>query len=231
MRLSSAVLTATFVVTVMLFTVHPAGATIIYCGENPRQIALTFDDGPSFKYSMKVLDILKKEKVKATFFIVGQKAEEFPEILKMMADGGHELENHTYYHSRLNGLTDNKLLEELDETSKAINRITGRKVAYFRPPFGVFDAAQRKLIEKAGYKMVLWTVNADDFYHIGWGMRTAKSIEKKVLLGVRGGDVVLAHDDSKQLVEALPVIIDSLKKRGYTFVTLSELVEIKRAGK
>ncbi len=210
---------------------HPAYSPIIYQGENPKQIALTFDDGPSFRYSMKVLDILKREKVKATFFIVGQKAEEYPEILKMMADDGHELGNHTYYHSRITTLSEAKLLAELKDTSLAIKKVTGKRVVFFRPPFGDFTRDERITIEKAGYKMVLWSVHADDFYHLGWGMRTPKSIENRVIRFVTGGDIILAHDDSEQIVEALPVIIETLKKEGYSFVTMSELVGPKRAAR
>jgi peptidoglycan/xylan/chitin deacetylase (PgdA/CDA1 family) len=115
------------------------------------------------------------------------------------------------------------MLEEISDTTNAIRKITGENVRFFRPPFGSFDREKRKLVEKAGYGFVLWSVNADDFYHLGWGMRTAASIEKKVLRGVRGGDIILAHDDSIQLEKALPVIIETLKARGYRFVTMSEL--------
>lgn len=203
-----------------------ACALSIYNGENRNQLALTFDDGPSFKYTDKVLSILKKERIKATFFIVGQKAEQYPEILKSIADQGHEIGNHTYHHSRLTEIDNNTVLTELEMTSSVIGRITGKKTVFFRPPFGWYTRAERGLIEQNGYKFVLWTVNADDFYHSGWGMLTPQAITKRVLKGVRGGDVILAHDDSEQLVEALPGIIESLKKRGYAFVTLSQLTGI-----
>lgn len=190
----------------------PCHGQILYGGDDPKMLALTFDDGPSFKYSGKVLDILKRENVKATYFIVGQKAEEYPEILKQISDQGNELGNHTYYHSRITTLSDSAVLSEIRDTSLMIKKITGKTVKYFRPPFGSFTHSERKMIEASGYRFVLWTVNADDFYHVGWGMLTSNAIAKRVLRNVRGGDIILAHDDSQQLVDALPVIIEKLKK-------------------
>ncbi len=231
MRSNSRFFSALILLAFIALPVTAAWASIIYCGDDPRQVALTFDDGPSFKYTMKVLDILKSEKVKATFFIVGQRAEQNPEILKMISDNGNELANHTYYHTRLSTISDEKMMDEIRATSSIIYKITGEHVAYFRPPFGVFNYRQRKLIEKAGYSVVLWSVHADDFYHLGWGMRTSRSIEKRVLRLVTGGDIILAHDDSDQIVKALPVIIEALKQRGYRFVTISQLNASKRTAK
>lgn len=205
-------------------SVCSCSAAIIYNGQNPKQIALTFDDSPSFKYTEKVLDILKRENVKATFFVIGYKAELYPEIMKMIADEGHEIGNHTYLHSRITSLSYNDIIAELDMTSSVITRFTGKKVVYFRPPFGWFTRAERKMIEDHGYIFVLWSANADDYYHAGWGMRSPESIAKRVFSSLRGGDIILAHDDSEQTVKALPEIIDNLKGRGYSFVTLTELL-------
>lgn len=209
---------------ILLFS-FSSQASIIYNGKNPSQVALTFDDGPSFKYTGKVLDILKKENVKATFFVVGNKVAFWPEILEREVKEGHEIGNHTYYHSRITELNDNILIEELDMTSRLVKKLTGKKLVYFRPPHGTFTKSERVLVEKAGYKLVLYSVHADDFYHLGWGMRSARSIEKRVIRLVTGGDIILAHDDSEQIVKALPVIIETLKKKGYHFVTLSEMLK------
>jgi peptidoglycan-N-acetylglucosamine deacetylase len=200
-----------------------AYAQIIYCGTDIKQIALTFDDSPSFKYTSKVLDILKKENVKATFFVLGNKVERYPEIFGEIVKGGHEIGNHTFYHSRITSLDNDRMMNELTMTSDIVKKLTGKRTEYFRPPFGSFNIGERKMIENAGYKFVLWSVNADDFYHLGWGMRTPASIVKRVMRGIKGGDIILAHDDSQQLVDALPVIIEDLKNKGYNFVTLSKL--------
>jgi len=209
---------------IAVLAVSPCCAPIIYNGEDPKQIALTFDDSPSFKYTEKVLDILKRENVKATFFVIGYKAELYPEIVKKISDEGHEIGNHTYLHSRITSLSYKDIMAELDMTSSVIYKITGKKVVYFRPPFGWFTKSERQMIEQNGYKFVLWSANADDFYHAGWGMRSPESIVKRVFSSLRGGDIILAHDDSEQTVKALPEIIDNLKQRGYSFVTLTELI-------
>jgi len=196
---------------------------VIYRSSNLSQVALTFDDGPSMGYTEKVLDILKKENVKATFFVTGEKANQYPYILKQISDAGHEIGNHTYYHSRVTWLSDEKLLDEIKRTSDVVERITRKKTKFFRPPFGTISPERKKLIESMGYSIVMWYGNADDFYHLGWGMRTPKSITKRVMSQLKGGNIILMHDDSKQIIEALPMIIDEIRKRGYNFVTISQL--------
>lgn len=205
---------------VLCFTVH---AQVICSGSDPKQIALTFDDGPSPVYTEKVLDILKSEGVPATFFLVGSKIENYPGLLWRIEGEGHEIGNHTYYHSKASWLSDGKIMKEINDTSQLIEKITGKKVVYFRPPHGDLSRAQRKMIEDAGYKVAYWSVNADDFYHTDYGMRTSASISKRVLSQVRGGDIILMHDDSEQTTDSLTKIIKALKKRGYNFVKLSQL--------
>jgi peptidoglycan-N-acetylglucosamine deacetylase len=217
----------TFLVIVMMLLMSAsANAIVLYNSSDHKQIALTFDDGPSLKYTPMVLDILKKEGIKATFFVIGRKIEKGPEILERIAKEGHDIGNHTYYHSRVSLLSKEHLGEELDLTSDLVERLTGKEVVFFRPPHGDFSKSGKKFVERAGYVFVLWSVNADDFFHIGWGMRSANSITRRVLSGVKGGDVILAHDDSQQLVDALPVIIESLKSKGYKFVTLSQMEDM-----
>jgi len=200
-----------------------SSSQVIYRGHDLNQVALTFDDGPSMGFTEKILDILKKENVKATFFVIGEKAYQYPYILKQISDGGHDIGNHTYYHSRVTWLSDEKLLGEIKRTSDVVNKITGKETKFFRPPFGTITPERKRLIEKDGYTIVMWYGNADDFYHIGWGMRSPKSITKRILSQLKGGNIILMHDDSKQIIEALPEIIKEIRKRGYRFVTLSEL--------
>jgi len=201
---------------------------IIYRGSDLSEVALTFDDGPNQDYTEKVLDILKKENVKATFFVVGERAYQYPLILRDISRQGHEIGNHTYYHSRITWINNDKLLDEIKRTSDIVKKNTGKSTFYFRPPFGTVSKEKLSLIEKAGYKVVMWYGNADDFYHIGWGMRTPESITKRVISQLHGGNIILMHDDSKQTLAALPMIISEIKKRNYKFVTISELIEAKR---
>lgn len=204
-----------------------SSSQVVYRGHDLNQVVLTFDDGPSPKYTEKVLDILKREKIKAAFFVVGKKAAKYPELIKKIAEGGHEIGNHTYYHSRFGKTSKEKFLKELNDTSDLIVKYSGKKPVYFRPVGGKLSKEEQKLIEDAGYKIVLWYGNADDFFHAGWGMRSPKSITKRILSQLKGGNIILMHDDSRQIIEALPEIIKEIRKHGYSFVTLSKLASDK----
>jgi len=217
---------------IFVLLAYPSFARIIWKGLPSKLVALTFDDGPSDKYTGKVLDILKKGGVKATFFVIGKKAADNLDLLKRIAKDGHELGNHTFNHARLNWLSDDKLRDELRTTSEIIKANTRKDVKYFRPPNGFLTREKRVLAEKSGYDIVLWSVHADDYTHELSGLRDPGSITRRVNALVKGGDIVLMHDISWQVVEALPGIVSSLKKRGYKFVTVSQLVEHeKRAEK
>ena len=198
-------------------------ASLIYRGHNPKHIALTFDDGPVLGVTDQVLKILKSENISATFFVVGNKVAKQPELLRKVFKAGHEIGNHTYNHSKLTWINNTKIPIELNKTSALIRSITGQKVNLFRPPHGTLTKPKRKLIEQLGYDIVLWSINADDFWHTNGGMRSANSLVKRVVSRVRGGDIVLMHDNSQQMIEALPRIIKVLKKKGYSFVTVSQL--------
>ena len=199
-------------------------AQIFTHGFYPNKVALSFDDGPSGKYTEQVLDILKRYHIKATFFVVGIKAEKEPELLKRIADEGHDIGNHTFFHSKLSWINDKKLISEIKMTSDFIIKTTGTADFLFRPPHGTLPYSKIKLIEDAGYNIVLWSVNADDFYKTGFGMRSPTSIANRVLSRIHGSDIILMHDDSEQTVESLPIIIWALKKRGYAFVPVSKLI-------
>jgi len=202
-------------------------AQIFTHGFYPKKLALTFDDGPSGKYTTQVLDILKKYNIKATFFVIGMKAQKEPELLKRIADEGHEIGNHTFYHSKLNWINNKKLLNEIKMTSDFIIKTTGTADLLFRPPHGTLPLNKIKLIRDAGYEIVQWSVNADDFYKTGFGIRSPASIARRVLSRVHGGDIILMHDDSEQTVNSLPIIIGSLKKRGFSFVRVSQLIGVR----
>jgi len=208
-----------------------SSARIIWKGIASRQVALTFDDGPSPGVTDKILEILKKEKVKANFFVIGRKAEKNPDLLRRIAEGGHEIGNHSYNHSRTSWINEKKLQKEVRRTSELISSITGLPVFLFRPPYGKIDRHKRKLLEKQGYNIILWSIGADDCYREGRGIRPPKSIIWRVVSRVRGGDIVLLHDNSRQIVEALPGMIKQLKRKGYVFAKISELNQAGRKKK
>lgn len=201
-------------------------------GGASKLISLTFDDGPTFGVTDKILNILKREKIKATFFVIGRKIEKNNLIIKRMADEGHEIGNHTYYHSRLTEINDKKFLAELRRTSDLIISHANEVDNLFRPPHGHLPAKKQKLIAKEKYRTVLWTVSADDYLRQKKGMRTADSIANRVVAQTRRGSIILMHDNSREIVAALPQMIKRLKAKGYKFATVSELMRVKtsRAG-
>jgi len=193
------------------------------------EVALTFDDGPTPGVTDRVLDSLKKENVKATFFVIGRKVKAQPDLARRITAEGHEIGNHTYHHSRLTDIGDRRFIDELTATSRLIEQTTGQKVRLFRPPHGKITAAKRRLLKKYGYQVVLWTINGDDYFKEGRGIRPPGSTASRVVGRVKPGAIILVHDNSRQIVEAVPLIVKRLKNKKYVLVTASELSRFKLA--
>ncbi len=211
------------VIIIFLLLISFAQAKVYYRSYHPKHVLLTFDDGPTPGVTDKILDHLKEENIKATFFIIGQKAAKSPKLLQRILDEGHEIGNHTYSHVSLDGISDKDALDEIRWTSNLIFDLTGDYIDLFRPPHGRITKKQTRLIQDSGYDIVLWTVNADDFWREGRGMRSPLSIANRVNNRITKGDIILMHDNSQQIIDALPMIIKHLKKRGFYFVTVSKL--------
>ncbi|OEC03730.1 oligosaccharide deacetylase [Lysinibacillus sphaericus] len=189
-------------------------------------VALTFDDGPHPKYTAKILDTLAKYEAKATFFIIGQNAEKYPELVSRTYKEGHELANHTYSHPYKVSIPD--LQEELRQTNQMIYSITGFSPVLFRPVGGNYTEKMINTAVNNGYKVVMWSWHQDTQ---DWKEPGTNKIVQKVLGGTKPGDVILFHDgggNRTQTIKALEEIIPTLKKQGYTFVTVSELIEKKQ---
>ncbi len=189
-------------------------------------VALTFDDGPHPKYTAAVLDLLAKYDAKATFFIIGKNAEKYPELVLRSYTEGHELANHTYTHPFKVSIK--KLQEELQQTNDTIYSITGFSPVLFRPVGGNYTDAMINAAVKDGYKVVMWSWHQDTQ---DWKEPGVRKIVQKVMKGTRPGDVILFHDgggNRKQTIQALEEILPALKKQGYTFVTIPELIESKQ---
>jgi len=192
-----------------------------------KQVALTFDDGPDATFTPPILDILKKEGVKATFFLTGVRVEQFPEIARRIAAEGHGLASHGYYHKDYTTLTPKAIQEDLDKNNQVIARASEQIVNIFRPPYGALDSRSIEAIRAAGYKIVLWDVDSLD-----WMNLPREKVLENVLPEVQNGSIVLQHSaagpgqDLTGTVEALPEIIAALKEKGYTFVTVHELLGI-----
>nr|WP_244363010.1 polysaccharide deacetylase family protein [Streptomyces aquilus] len=182
-------------------------------------IALTFDAGPS-EHSARLLDILKEKQVPATFFLLGKRhIEKYPELVKRMADEGHEVASHTWDHKILTRLKPDQIREELQRPNDEIERLTGRRPTLMRPPQGRTDTDVHDICKELGLSEVLWTVTAKDYTTTDSAL-----IQKRVLAQASRDGIILLHDLYDGTVPAVPGIIDALKARGYVFVTVPQLL-------
>jgi peptidoglycan/xylan/chitin deacetylase (PgdA/CDA1 family) len=184
------------------------------CYENI--IAITFDDGPRESTTTVLLDGLKERGVKATFFLVGEKAEENTEVVRRMYEEGHLIGNHTYSHVQLCTVSDSESYEEVVKTNEIIEQITGERVQYIRPPYGSYS---NKLLMRINMTPVMWSIDPED-----WNTKDVSKIVKSVVENVKGGDIILLHDIYDTSVAAALEIIDELKAKGYVFVTVDQLL-------
>lgn len=191
-----------------------------------KLVALTFDDGPYPPYTQELLKVLEEERVKATFFLVAEKAEKLPELVKQELEAGHEIALHSYIHQDQLKLEAEAVQENLEQGKAALEKITGKEIQYFRPPHGFKDWLVMEQVAKAKLEAVNWSVIPRDWTNPG-----AEAITQRVLEKVTPGAIVLLHDgDSpkyaaprEQTVLATREIIKKLKAQGYSFVTISEL--------
>ncbi|OIK15785.1 transposase [Bacillus sp. MUM 116] len=194
-----------------------------------KKVVLTFDDGPDPKYTTQILDILDKNHIKAAFFIVGQNALQYPELVKRMYHEGHEIGNHTFTHPNVASTSPTQTKMELNANQRLFQEITGHSMNLFRPPY-VADAepsTKNELLpilraQGMGYTMVGEAIDSED-----WQKPSSKEIVKRVVEQLPNGNIILMHDaggDRSHTVKALPILIKELKKRGYTFTTIAQLI-------
>ena len=183
--------------------------------EHPK-IALTFDDGPHPVYTEELLDGLKKRKVLATFFLIGNNIEGNEEIVKRMVEEGHLIGSHTYNHVQLNKLSESKAKEEILKGCNKIYETTGVCPSFVRPPFGEW---KKNLDFCVTMLPVFWNVDSLD-----WKLQNTEKIVKRVVKDVKEGDIILMHDIFETSVQAAFQIIDELEKENYEFVTVDELL-------
>lgn len=198
---------------------------MIYMGSTgKKRVALTFDDGPDKIYTMKILEILKEKNVKATFFVVGQQVQRYPELTKQIHDEGHTLANHTWDHAKLPYLTDEQFINNIESTSLEIEKVIGIKPDLFRPPYGYIKDEQVQKLNDLGYRSVMWSIDTND-----WSGNTSDDILRRVHRNVSPGGIMLLHNFEVPghldgMIEALPQIINQLRAQGYEFVTVDLLL-------
>ena len=194
-------------------------------------VSLTFDDGPGAAYTPKILDILKKYNVKATFFVVGKHVKKYPEIARQIAAEGHDVGNHTYSHKDLVPATKATVIKEITKTEQALLEVLGMRTDLFRPPRGIFNQTSRKLIVERGYRIILWSVSSCD-----WRLNNANMILRRIKRFTKNGSIILFHDSGALIrreggkragtVKSLPLIIEHLHESGFKIIPVSELIAL-----
>lgn len=184
---------------------------------NKPMVALTFDDGPSARYTPVILDILEANNAVATFFVLGTEAAENTELLTRILDGGNEIGNHSFDHGSFIGLPDWALHYQLDATQQVVREATGYTPVLVRPPYGFIND---KVLEEVPMPIILWSIDTLD-----WENKNPTTIYNNIFNDLKDGDIILMHDTFASSVEAARTVIPELIRRGYQLVTISELAE------
>lgn len=194
-------------------------ANVYHCHENEEmKIALTFDDGPHPVLTPRILDILKKYQIKATFFIVGENAKNYPDVVERILSEGHEIGNHTYTHDKIDP-------GEIEACEKTVYELTDYKTKLFRPPQGYINQSVKDTSGNLGYDIILWNIDTRD-----WAHTPPQQICEMVIDNITTGSIILMHDyisHCSPTPEALEKMIPQITELGYQFVLVSELIGTK----
>jgi peptidoglycan/xylan/chitin deacetylase (PgdA/CDA1 family) len=203
------------------------GRTFTSLPRGARQIALTYDDGPNDPHTLRLLEVLAKHNVHATFFMIGRYVQQRPEIVREVVTAGHVIGNHTFTHPLLTLRSAAQIRQEISNCRSALQDAIGDHSNLFRPPFGGRRPATLRIARELGLEPVMWNVTGYD-----WNAPPSAMIEQKVAKQIRGGDVILLHDgghkqmgaDRSQTVLATDGLIAKYQAEGYRFVTIQEMM-------
>lgn len=203
------------------------GQTFTGLGRGTRQLALTYDDGPNDPHTQRLLEVLARHEVKATFFLIGRYAKQRPAIAREIAKAGHIIGNHTFTHPMLTFKSAAEIRKELTDCRAALEEAVGKHSNLFRPPFGARRPATLRIARELGLEPIMWNVTGYD-----WNAPPAAVIEQKVSTKIRGGNVILLHDgghkemgaDRSQTVQATDALIKRYKNEGYEFLTIPQMM-------
>ncbi len=205
---------------------HPSIKELYFKGSPTlKQVAITFDDGPDDVFTPQILAVLKQYEVKATFFLVGKMALKYPDVVKQIASEGHVIANHTWSHSRMFDLNSEQIGKEVTSTEDILFKTIGVHTTLFRPPYGIITLPMLKALNKLGYKTVFCSVDTRD-----WAGICVSEIVDNVRKNIRPGGIVLQHSashegiDVSNTIHALPEILELLQNKGYTVVTVPQLL-------
>ncbi len=208
--------------------VPPAGVKISYSSVNTTApvLAMTFDDGPHPTLTPKLLDLLRERNVKCTFFVIGKNARAYPQIIQRMIAEGHEVANHTWNHPSLTSLSDAQIRQELRASEDALMAAANYRPHLIRPPYGAINTRIKQLMfAEFGYSTIMWSVDPQD-----WRRPGASVVTSRLVSGARPGAIMLAHDIHPPTIAAMPAMFDQLIAQGYQFVTVSQLLNLEKAG-
>ena len=192
----------------------------VYCVERgDNKISLTFDVAWENSNTQELIDILDEYDARATFFVTGDWCDRYPDDIKMFADAGHEIQNHSDVHPHVKGMNVNDLITDTKSASRKIKDITDTEPTLYRAPYGEYDDTVITTVEGMGLTVIQWDVDSLD-----WKKPDPSAITKKVVNSVKSGSIVLFHNDLENTTEALPQILEQLSQKGYEFVPVSELI-------
>ena len=226
-----ACLLAAVTITALSLGAHYTGAYAVWFGNTPRvlpiysvgredkTVAISFDCAWGTDYTDKILEALRISDVKATWFMVEFWTEKYPEYVKKIDRAGHEIGTHSATHSYMSKQNAEEIRLELKTSSQAITDITGKKVELFRPPYGDYNDRLIKTASEEGFYSIQWDVDSLD-----WRDLSATDLSMRVINGVKNGSIILMHNNGLHTAEAIPIILETLKNRGYTFVPIGELI-------
>lgn len=203
--------------------------TIMTKGPRSKIIALTFDDVPDPRFTPQLLDVLQKYHVKATFFVVGSRAKKHPELVARMIREGHVVGNHSYSHPQFVKLTLNDFRSEIIRTENVLQALAGYKPRLIRPPYGDISEQQLRWAKARGYKLVNWNVDSLD-----WRGLSKAQVRNNILSHAGKGSIILQHggggrgSNLRGTIQALPEVITIMRKRGYTFVTVPQMLQVSK---
>lgn len=202
-----------------------AGLTFTRVMVSGNHIAMTYDDGPHPSNTPRLLDMLAARNIKATFYVIGNSVNQNPGVLRRTVSEGHEIGNHTQTHPLLTKLGDSQVRQEMQRCIDAIGNAAGVRPRTMRPPYGGLLQRQRELVlNEFGYPTILWSVDPLD-----WKKPGPSVVANRIISGTSAGGIVLAHDLHSQTVDAMPQALDGLLRKGFKFVTVSQLIAMQVA--
>ncbi len=216
---------------VLSLSAHYTGAYAVWFGNTPRLlpiysverdekvVSISFDCAWGVEHTDEILKALRVGEVKATWFMVEFWAEKYPEYVKKIDDAGHEIGTHSSTHSYMSKQNAEEIRLELKTSSDAIKNVTGKEVELFRPPYGDYDDELIRTASEEGYYSIQWDVDSLD-----WKDLSAPDIAMRVINGAKNGSIILMHNNGLHTAEAVPIIIETLKNKGYKFVPIGELI-------